>query len=207
MAGGEKPSDQVIEWIEAARGGSREALGRLLDACRAYLLVVANRNLAPDLGGKVGGSDLVQETLLEALRDFGRFEGRTEDELLAWLCRILLHNLANVTRQYRDTGKRNVAREVPLPDAPRAEVQNGLIDPGASPSARAVAREQAEELERVLAGLPEHYRTVIRLRHLERRPFAEVGRLMGVSAEAARKLWLRALRQLRPFLEAGDGPD
>jgi RNA polymerase sigma-70 factor (ECF subfamily) len=206
MAGGEKPSDRVTDWIQAARGGSREALGRLLDACRAYLLVVANRNLAPDLGGKVGGSDLVQETLLEALRDFGRFEGRTEDELLAWLSRILLHNLANVARHYRDTGKRDVAREVPLADAPRAELPNGLIDPGDSPSARAVAREQAEELERVLAGLPEHYRTVIRLRHLERRPFAEVGRLMGVSVEAARKLWLRALRQLRPFLEGGHGP-
>ena len=40
-------------------------------------------------------SDLVQETFLEAHRDFPRFTGPTERELLAWLRRILARNLVD----------------------------------------------------------------------------------------------------------------
>jgi hypothetical protein len=36
-------------WLAAARGGSREALGQLLEACRGYLLLIAQRELDPDL--------------------------------------------------------------------------------------------------------------------------------------------------------------
>ena len=64
-----------------ARAGSREALGRALDACRGYLLLVAQGELAPDLRAKGGASDLVQETLLEAYRDFALFHGGSEGEL------------------------------------------------------------------------------------------------------------------------------
>ena len=52
--------------LVAARRGSREALGNALEACRRYLLAIASRELDPDLRGKGGASDLVQETFLEA---------------------------------------------------------------------------------------------------------------------------------------------
>ena len=39
----------------------------------------------------------------------------TEGELLAWLRRVLLNNLADFTRLYRATDKRQVGREVTLP--------------------------------------------------------------------------------------------
>src|SRR5689334_5788737 len=89
--------------LEAARNGLQEALGPLLEGYRPYLLLVANRQLPPDLRPKVGASDLVQDTFLEAQRDFAQFHGHTEDELRAWLARVLLNNLANITRQYRAT--------------------------------------------------------------------------------------------------------
>ncbi len=61
--------------IGAAQNGSREALGRLLDGCRQYLLLIANQELHTDLRGKVAPSDIVQETYLDAQRDFPTFEG------------------------------------------------------------------------------------------------------------------------------------
>ena len=57
---------------------------------------------------------MVQETFLEAQRDFGRFRGTTDGELRAWLRQLLLHNLANFARSYRGTEKRQVEREVHL---------------------------------------------------------------------------------------------
>src|SRR5437762_14358353 len=103
------------EWLSSARNGSPDALGVALESCRAYLLLVANQELDSGLQAKGGASDLVQETFLEAHRDFPGFEGSSADELRGWLRKILLHNLANFARHYRDTDKRKLAREVGLP--------------------------------------------------------------------------------------------
>src|SRR5262245_48250334 len=97
--------DEAGQLLAAARSGSREALGLLLDTCRRYLLLVADRELAQELKAKGGASDLVQETFLEAQRDFAGFQGSSEDEFRAWLRRLLLNNLANFARRYRETTK------------------------------------------------------------------------------------------------------
>src|SRR5262249_54728266 len=98
-------------WLARARAGDRDALGRVLEVCRRYLLLIADRQLDADLRAKGGASDLVQETFLEAQRDFAQFAGNSEEELRAWLRRMLLNNLGNFTRRYRATGKRAVGRE------------------------------------------------------------------------------------------------
>src|SRR5262249_2943096 len=125
--------------LDAVRPDDPEALGRLLEACRPYLLLVANEKMQSGLQGKVGASDVVQETFLEALRDFQRFQGSTEEELRAWLRRILLNNLADLAIHYAGTAKRDVAREIPL--APPAPGKPGpeLESPSDSPSEPAAA--------------------------------------------------------------------
>jgi RNA polymerase sigma-70 factor (ECF subfamily) len=175
-------------WLSAAREGSGEALGRLLEACRNYLRLVAERELDPSLRGKGGVSDLVQETLFEAVRDFERFHGSTEAELLAWLRRLLLNNLVSFTRLYRQTGKRQVEREVPLSD-PSAH--------SLTPSGHAMVNEQSEAIRTALGRLPEEYRRVLRLRYEEGQPFEQIGAAMGLSSNAARKLWVRAVKRLQ----------
>ena len=109
-----EPARDAAQWLPAARSGSRKALGEALEACRAYLLVVAQRELDPQLRAKAGASDLVQQTFLEAQRDFPQFQGESEAELLAWLRQVLLNNLSTFTRSYRATEKRRVDREVAL---------------------------------------------------------------------------------------------
>ena len=97
-----EPLPNVSARLEAARSGSGDALGRVLESYRAYLLLVAARELDPKLRAKGGASDLVQETFLEAQRDFGGFHGNSDGELRAWLRQLLLHNVANFARRYRD---------------------------------------------------------------------------------------------------------
>src|SRR4029077_18908049 len=86
---------ELEEWLEAARAGSAEALGKVLEACRPYLLVIANEELDSDLKAKVGPSDVVQDSCAKAHEAFSRFEGRRRPELLAWLRQILLNELAS----------------------------------------------------------------------------------------------------------------
>jgi RNA polymerase sigma-70 factor (ECF subfamily) len=203
MSGGTELPGEVTRWISAARQGSTEAVGQLLDACRQYLLLVANQHLDHELRGKLGPSDVVQETFLEAQRDFGHFRGASEEELLAWLRRILLNNLANAARYYRDTDKRSVGREVSLADLPREDLED-VLGASDSPSSPAREEEEQQELDRALAQLPEHYREVIGLRHQEQLSFDEIGRRLGRSADAARKLWARAVEQLEQLMEPPD---
>src|SRR5262249_29435580 len=108
------PADDIARHLSAARAGPEPDLGQALEACRGYLLLIAQRECSPQLQAKGGASDVVQQTMLDAVRDFAQFQGGTEDELLAWLRRLLLNNLADFTRQYRATEKRQVGREVML---------------------------------------------------------------------------------------------
>jgi RNA polymerase sigma-70 factor (ECF subfamily) len=188
---------EVVRWLAAARGGSPEDLGKVLEACRDYLLRVAERRLGADLRSKGGASDLVQQTFLDAQREFARFQGDSEKELLAWLRQILLYNLAHFQRTYRGTGKRDLKREVPLP-GPASSSEGGVDIAGRTPtpSQQAAAREEAEKVQQALERLPEEYRQVLALRHQEQRTFEEIGRLMGRSASGARALWVRAVERL-----------
>ena len=198
-----EPLKDLSVSLAAARGGSQEALGEALENLRAYLLAIAERELDPNLHAKGGASDLVQETLMDALRDFGRFQGGTEEEFKAWLRRLLLHNLVDFTRLYRETGKRNINCEVALDaDTPSP----GHAAPTAaqpSPSGEAIRDEEAEVVRHALDRLPEDYRRVILLRYQDERSFEEIGRLMNLTPNAARKLWVRAVKRLQQETEGG----
>jgi RNA polymerase sigma-70 factor (ECF subfamily) len=193
--GGVSSPQDIDRWLAAAAAGSVEALGQLFEACRPYLLLVANAEVGTDLQAKVAPSDLVQQTFLEGQRDFAGFRGRTEADLLAWLRQILLHNVANVRRHYRATDMRQVGREVPV------TVAGPLSDGQPSPSSLVAAREEDTALRQALADLPADHRDVLRLRQ-DDQSFEEIGRQLGRSAEAARKLWARAVDRLSKVLSA-----
>src|SRR5262245_16990543 len=119
------PQQDIKELLAAAHAGSSEALGRVLDSCRKYLLQIACQDLDPALQGKGAPSDIVQETLPDAQRDVAQFHGSEEGELRAWLRRLLLNNVADFTRRYQGTEKRQTRREVPLEGETRSEHPEG----------------------------------------------------------------------------------
>jgi RNA polymerase sigma-70 factor (ECF subfamily) len=195
----------LADLIRSARNGSPEALGRLFEEYRPYLLLVANQELPCELRAKAGGSDLVQETFLQAQAHFDRFRDVGEAELLAWLRRILLNNAANLRRHCCATDKRQLARELALADGWAGGVPN-VAAPDPSPSSLVAAQEQDGVLRQALERLPEEYHRVVMWRNYDRLPFDEIGRRLDRSAEAARKLWVRAVEQLQQGLSTTDEP-
>ena len=197
-----EPTHGAAQWLPAARAGSREALGKLLEAARHYLLSIARQELDMDLRAKNSPSDLVQETFVEVQRDFGQFQGDTEAELLAWMRQMLLHRVGKLRRSFRDTQKRRLTREVALSgddssDGPAGRLAAEML----SPSGQAMEHEQDQALQAALRQLPEDYRRVITLRHEAQLPFEEIGRLLDRSPDAARKLWARAVERLHEELD------
>jgi RNA polymerase sigma-70 factor (ECF subfamily) len=192
------PVLDVTQSLVAARAGSRDSLGMVLDACRGYLLKIAEQELDADLRGKLGASDVVQQTMMNAVRGFDGFHGVTEAELLAWLRKLLLNNVISATRLYVEASKRQVSREISI-DAGNSSGA-GNIDPSAgasTPSGQAIGREERDAVARAIERLPDDYRRVLHLRYEEGRSFEEIGDLMGLTANAARKLWVRTIKRLQ----------
>lgn len=189
--------------LSAAKAGDSDALGRALDSCRNYLLLVADKELDPKLRAKGGASDIVQQTFLEAQQAFGRFQGDSEQELLAWLRRMLLNNVANFRRHWVGTDKRAVDLEVPIHGGSPSRTGNSwLPDGGQTPSREMMTEERDAALNAIIAKLPEDYQQVLNLRYREERSFDEIAATMNRSANAVRKLWARAVEKLEEELEA-----
>lgn len=189
--------------IEGARRGDAECRERLFALCRSYLGFIARSQIETSLRRKVDASDLVQETMLEAYRDFERFDGHTEQEWLAWLRRILNHNAADFVRRYRGTAKRAAAREVPFRD-PNDSLSPGAPEPaadGPTPSQEFLLIDAELRVTAALSSLSEDYQEVIMLRNLQRLPFNEVAERMGRTRPAVQMLWMRAIKKLQEAME------
>jgi RNA polymerase sigma-70 factor (ECF subfamily) len=190
--------------IAAAKGGDRDAMGQLLESCRNYLLLLARQEMPSDIKGKLSPSDVVQESCVEAAWGVAGFNGQTRQALLGWLRQIVLHNLADQQRWHRRE-KRDVGRETPLEDIRRCEQGIELPSDHTSPSGRIQAEESFQSLHRAVSQLPEEYRLVIMMHHREGLSFEDIAQRMERSVDAVRKLWYRAVRQLRAVLEPEDG--
>jgi RNA polymerase sigma-70 factor (ECF subfamily) len=192
--------------LHRAKAGEGPALGRLLELYRAYLVVLARVQIGRRLQGKVDASDLVQEAFLGACRDFPQFRGKTANEFLGWLRQILASLLANLVRHYQGTQGRDVRLERQLIielDQSSQAMDRALVTPQSSPSQQAIRREQSVLLAEALGRLPEEWRELLILRHLEGLTFPEVARRLDSTVDRVKKQWPRALAALRQLLAAG----
>jgi len=198
--------ENVSELIRQARNGDAASRDVLFGLCRSYLGLVARAQVESWLRVKVDASDLVQQTLLEAHRDFDRFRGGSQQEWLAWLRRILARNATDFVRQYHGAAKRAAGREVPFASGDSGP-DFGAPEPAApvqTPSQEFLQLDAELRVSLALAALPPDYQEVILLRNLQRLPFDEVARRMNRSRPAVQMLWLRALKKLRATLGEED---
>jgi len=195
-------SPSVAPLLEQAQAGSSMAIGSLIEAARSYLLLQAEQHLPQSLRAKVGPSDIVQETAIDAHRDFLRFRGTTQEELYAWLRTILQNNVMDAVRRFEMAQKRAVKREASLSVIVDRRGVSVLPAGNTTPDNSAIRREDAAMLRGVLARVPDDYQTILRLRYWDGLTFPEIAIRIGRSEEAARKLWYRALARLTEELQA-----
>lgn len=196
----------AVQLLENAKHKGPGALGSLLELYRNYLRILARSQLTAELLPRATPSDVVQDTFLEAYRDFVQFRGNTPAEFVAWLRRILVRNIARLVERHMAAQKRDVRKEISLDAIARSFDQStcrlGHVLGAAveSPSDRIASSERAALVADHLAKLPSHYREVLVLRHLEELPFDQVAERMGRTPAATRMLWVRAIDQLRKSL-------
>lgn len=187
--------------IYDARDGDSSALNELISTWQTYLLQLAETEMPPEVRQKVGASDIVQSACLDIHQHFADFRGTTVSEWRVWLRRMLMRDVQDAHRRFVGTDKRAAWRERQLVDS--AGLRYDVADQDSSPSAALVAQEESTALRDALQRLPAEHRQVLRLRNWECVSFAEIGRRMGRSEEAARKLWSRAVLRLQEEMTRG----
>ncbi|MCA9197540.1 MAG: sigma-70 family RNA polymerase sigma factor [Planctomycetales bacterium] len=189
--------------------GGADQLGRLLELYRNYLNMLADSQLDQKLRARVSPSDVVQETMLEAHRDFQQFRGRSQAEFAAWLRQILVNNLARMIERHVLTRKRDVRRQVSI-DQVKESVErstvlaNVLAGREETPSVHLERHERAVVLANLMQQLPDHYRQVLVLRNLQGLSFQEVALQLERTEPATKMLWMRAVKKLRGLFEANE---
>ncbi len=195
-------SDEEI--VRSVRAGDASAAAMLLDRHLPTLRARTRGRMPRALQAKVGASDIVQDALIAAFMGLGEFEDRGDGSFQRWLRQILEHKILDAERRFVGADKRSVSREARF-RTDTSGVASGLASAAPSPSAEVAGAEQSAALRAAVDSLAEDYRTVIRLVHHEGLTLADAGTSMGRSAEAARKLYGRALALLADRMGGSQG--
>lgn len=180
--------------IQAAKSGDNHAVDEIVIRLRDYLLVIANGESDGRLAAKFGNSDIVQQTLLDAHRGFADFQGNSEYELRAWLKKIVLRNILDFSRGFTSTQARDVGKEQFI------EHFASSTQPSETPSQLLSRCETDHELLSAIEQLPERQRFVVEARHRWDWSYSEIAAELGATEVAARKLWSRALKNLKQLI-------
>jgi RNA polymerase sigma-70 factor (ECF subfamily) len=176
--------DSSIKLLARVRDGDGDALNRLLARHLPPLQRWARGRLPTGIRDLEDTADLVQETLIQALRHIDHFEYRREGALQAYLRHAVYNRIRMEFRKKRSRPDRT---------ALGAEHQAD----GVSPLEHAVGQETLERYERALARLkPEDQEAIIAKMEMGG-SYAELARALGKpSADAARMSVSRAVVRL-----------
>jgi RNA polymerase sigma-70 factor (ECF subfamily) len=169
-----------------------------LESYQSALLLIARAQLARQQLDGVDASDLVQQTMLEAHRDWDQFKGQTEAERFAWLRKALYHNFLDACARAR-AGK---VQEADLTQS-FIGLDELLIAPDTSPSERAVRSEDLTRLAKALDRLEERQRQAVLLKHIAGLTLKEISERLHCSPAAVAGLLYRGRQHLQELLERG----
>jgi RNA polymerase sigma factor (sigma-70 family) len=167
----------------------RVSLERALESCRTYLLYVAWRLKGSDgVVGAEGASDLVQQTMLVALRKAqeGKSPGPTPKDHRAWLRQILINVMREKTRRVRGEP---------------GGLEDLVADSGTSPSSALAKQEETHAMAEALDRLGPDEREIVTWRCVDGLSYAEIGRRRAYSDSYARRAVGQVLGRLRSMLK------
>ena len=181
MADGATRDDEtaLIHAAQRDLAAFAQLYARYVDRLYTYLCTRTGRARADD------AADLTQQVFLRALDALPRYRARDGVSFAAWLFRI--------ARNAATDWQRREGRTIPWEAVPEE------LHPAAAETADAALLRQDEiaQAHRLLATVDAATREALILRFSAQLTLAEIGAVLGISEEAARKRISRALRTLK----------
>jgi RNA polymerase sigma factor (sigma-70 family) len=183
--------DSTYDLVERAKSGDDEALNRLFARYLPTLRRWASGRLPRWSRDLMDTDDLVQETVVRAVKRIDRFESRHEGALQAYLRQAIVNRIRDEVRR---------AKRSPIP----MELDDNAAASGASPLEAAIGGEAVERYEAALARLRPDEREAIIARLEMDGSYRDIAVALGKpSADAARMAVSRALVRLAQEMTRG----
>ena len=200
----EPNTDQLLEQI---RTGDGQAVDRLFSRHRDRLRQMISVRMDPRLAARVDPSDVVQDTLIVAAHRLDDYLAKSPVPFYPWLRQIAWNRLIDLQRQHVRAKSRSVEREqtaLDLSEASVAQFVDQLVTSSAGPYTRALREEMLDRLRMTLGELPDEYREVLVLRHLEKLSTREAANVLGIAEGATKMRHMRAMKSLKERLDKGE---
>jgi len=165
--------------IASALAGSGDAFGTLVERYERAVYHLAYRTLRDAEEAK----DATQEAFMKAYRALNTF--RPGAKFSTWIFTIVYHACCD------RLARRKRWSDAELPDR---------ADPAAGPEALAEASDDAHRLRAAIEALPEKYRTVITLFHLQGKQYDEIATVLDLPMGTVKTHLFRAKELLRKAL-------
>jgi RNA polymerase sigma-70 factor (subfamily 1) len=187
--------------VQRAKRGDGAAAELLLQRYRPYLRVICSLQLPQLCQSREDASDIVQHTLIDAMRGLPEFRGETEEEFEAWTARLLERNVLQTIRRHT-AAKRDIRREEMnwISTDSAQLIWHSMATGAISPESIIFRGEAALDLAQALERLPEDQRLAVELRYLGQKPLKTIAEYMGKSTGAVAGLIRRGVESLRELL-------
>lgn len=184
------PSDH--ELIRSAQQGNHEAFNVLYER---YLPVVYRRvcYVIPETDVE----DVTQEVFIAVVRSLKNF--RFEAQFTTWLRTLVNRQVADYYRKRKAQYDTAVSIDA-MEEEDHQDIRLSIDDDP-------VGRDDLIVMRQALRSLPENYQEIIMLRFVDGLQFDEIARVQGVSLEAAKSLFRRAIAALNKRIQANDGDE
>lgn len=197
----------TLRLLKQVESGNSAALDSLFARDRSRLRRLLSLRATWSLRARFDLDDLVQETYLEALKQYDSYSYQGKDSFFRWLAAIAIHRTQNLDRT-EGAKKRDLKREVRICNSESAANGTGVSDlfhltPG--PRTLATGADEVQKLDTGLARLSEDQREVILQTRFEGLSIAEVAKRIGRTENATALLLSRALRKLKRLLQPPTG--
>jgi RNA polymerase sigma-70 factor (ECF subfamily) len=175
--------------IRRAQAGDQAAFGQLVQVYQRPVYNLAYRML----GTTAGAEEAAQEAFLRAYRYLHTYH--SEKKFSSWLLSIASHYCIDSLRRQRTP-------PVALDEAPVA----ALAGPAEQmPEAATLERERQQEVQTLLARLPDSYRLALVLRYWHDLSYEEMARVLGISEQAVKSRLHRARAMMAGHLPTRGG--
>ena len=175
--------------VDRMRRGDQRAFEQFFDTYASRLAAFAARRSALDAAGL---EDVVQVTMINAMRGLGSFRGGSA--LFTWLCQICRNHLADLRRKAARQPKTQSVDEL-MAANPTATIVE-LTD-FRDPLDECAESSERSEVRRVVNGLPASYSRILELRFGDDLTVPEIARILQLSESAAESRLVRARQAFR----------
>ncbi len=179
--------DQAL--VERSKAGDMSAYEALVEKYRHRVWRLAMNSVRD----QEEAWDVAQEAFIRAWQALGSFRGQSA--FYTWLFRIVMNVAADKLRQRAARGRAFGTERVP-----EEEMERVTVDPDVGPDERAARIEERERIDRALAALPEHHRTIIMLSDLEGLTYREIADVLDIPMGTVMSRLHNARKRLKQVL-------